>query len=156
MSLPAPHPRSLAPSCTAEEFNQTLKLQEAANITRLRALLLQNAAIVAQLQAAKDSNELLCRMRAQKKLMATMVNDDKAEEACEIVQDLAEQQQLQDSIKDILTMHPDSHQELLECVIRRLAQTHRSSPAPSPLHFNKTPALQRSGAKGGGARGGGL
>ena len=95
-----------------EEFNLALKNQEAASIARQRAFLLQDAAMVEELQAAKDQDEQLIRMRAHRVLMSTLVNEEKAEEAAELVSDLAAEQQVVDNVGSTLLTQPQADLEV--------------------------------------------
>jgi hypothetical protein len=92
-TLSCPPLQSIHPSPSlpeAEEFNLKLKDLEATTITRHRTYLLQDKSMIEELEAAKDRDEQIRRMRAH--LKAIKVNDEKAEEAAELELDLSERQ----------------------------------------------------------------
>jgi hypothetical protein len=98
-------------------------------MTRLRAFLEQNAAVAARVQAAKDNDDQLRAMKANKNILATMANDEKADEAAEIVGDLVEKQQQVDNIGSMLIMHPQENAEVDAELAQVMAAAAQAAPA---------------------------
>jgi hypothetical protein len=83
-------------------------------------------------QAAKDQEEQLSQMRAQKELMSTLVNEEKADEAAELVEGLVEQQQQVDNIGSMLIMHPQANSEVDDELAQMMA-AHAPAAAAAPI-----------------------